>query len=356
MKTDSFRAVYCALAFLFCMACSEQESIEPIAESKSSQTSTFSNLRISSASIGIVGSSADVSTSTSAGTVLMGGGPDIDEAIQWMINKSGGGDFVVLRATGSDAYNDYIYGLGNVNSVETLLINSRSLANDADVESTIRNAEAVFIAGGDQYDYVSFWKDTKVESALNYLINTKRVPVGGTSAGCAIQGEAYFDAANGTVTSSEVLRNPYNQYVSLQRSNFLDVPYLDNTITDTHYDNPDRRGRQLGFMARMVKDWGWQAKGIGVDEATAVCINSNGNAQVFGDGYAFFLNEYGGNPEECVSGQRLDWYRNRRAVRVYKVRGTNNGNNSFNLSNWTSGSGGSWQYYYANRGRLRVSY
>ncbi|MGB0525047.1 MAG: cyanophycinase [Flammeovirgaceae bacterium] len=356
MRTFNLKALVSAIAFLCMIACNEQELIEPIDPQASEEQAVMANARISSASIGIVGSSADVNTSTSAGTVLMGGGPDIDEAIQWMINRSGGGDFVVLRASGSDAYNSYIYGLGNVNSVETLLINSRSLANNTDVENTIRNAEAVFIAGGDQYDYVSYWKGTRVENALNYLINTKRVPVGGTSAGCAIQGEAYFDAANGTVTSSEVLRNPYNQYVSLQRSNFLDVPFLENTITDTHYDNPDRRGRQLGFMARMVEDWGWFAKGIGVDEATAVCIASNGTASVYGDGYAFFLQEYGGTPEECVPGRRLDWYRNRRAVKVYKVRGTNNGNNSFNLANWNSGSGGSWQYYYADRGRLRISY
>ena len=210
----------------------------------------------SPASIGITGSTADVSPATTGGTVLMGGGPDVDEAIQWMISRTGGGDFVVLRACGGAGYYSYIYGLGNLNSVETLLIDSRSLANNADVAETVRSAEAVFIAGGDQYDYVSFWKDTQLETALNYLINVKEVPVGGTSAGCAIQGEVYFDAANGTVRSSEALRNPYNQYMSLQRSNFLDVPYLENLITDTHYDNPDRRGRQLTFMARMAQDWG----------------------------------------------------------------------------------------------------
>ena len=72
------------------------------------------------------------------GTVLMGGAPDVDAAMQWMIAKSGGGDFLVLRATGTSACNAYIYGLGSVNSVETLLINSRTLANDPQVEAKIR--------------------------------------------------------------------------------------------------------------------------------------------------------------------------------------------------------------------------
>ncbi len=55
------------------------------------------------------GNQGDVDMSTVAGFVLMGGGSDIDEAFQGMIQRSGsgsgGGDFVVIRASGTDAYN-----------------------------------------------------------------------------------------------------------------------------------------------------------------------------------------------------------------------------------------------------------
>ena len=50
------------------------------------------------------GNKGDVNMSTVAGFVLMGGGSDIDEAFQGMIQR-GGGDFVVIRASGTDAYN-----------------------------------------------------------------------------------------------------------------------------------------------------------------------------------------------------------------------------------------------------------
>jgi len=33
---------------------------------------------------------------------------DADDALQWMCQRSGGGDFLVIRATGTDAYNPYI--------------------------------------------------------------------------------------------------------------------------------------------------------------------------------------------------------------------------------------------------------
>ena len=155
------------------------------------------NNQRSTASLGLVGDPADVTSTTVGGTAILGGGRDVDEVFQWMINKAGGGDFVVIRATGTDAYNSYIYELGTINSVETLLINSRTLANDPDVEKTLLDAEAVFISGGDQANYVNFWKDTKVQYALNYLRNVKQIPLGGTSAGCAVLGGVYFSAIQG---------------------------------------------------------------------------------------------------------------------------------------------------------------
>ncbi|CAF4186842.1 unnamed protein product, partial [Adineta steineri] len=69
------------------------------------------------ASIGLVGDGTDVNRTTVGGTALVGGGKDVDEVFQWMIKKAGGGDFVVIRASGTDAYNSYIYSLGPINSV-----------------------------------------------------------------------------------------------------------------------------------------------------------------------------------------------------------------------------------------------
>src|SRR5215472_1401800 len=130
-----------------------------------------------------VGNPNDVTTTTTAGTVLMGGGTDVDAAFQWMCQSSGNGDFLVIRATGTDAYNPYIQGLcPGLNSVATLIIPSTAAANDPFVATTIANAEALWIAGGDQSDYINFWTGTPVEAGVNALI-ARGVPVGGTSAG-----------------------------------------------------------------------------------------------------------------------------------------------------------------------------
>jgi cyanophycinase len=344
-----------AFALLLVTGCSKEKSISVNETSPVDVQANIPVVAAATVSLGIVGSAADVTTVTEGGTVLMGGGTDVDAAIKWMIQRSGGGDFVVIRAAGTDGYNSYIYGLGTVNSVETILIDSRTGANDPAIETKIRNAEALFIAGGDQANYYNFWEGTKVEDAINYLRNTKKVPIGGTSAGCAVMGKVYFTAVNGTITSAEALANPFNTKLTLQRDNFINNPYLGNVITDTHFNNPDRRGRLITFMARMSKDYAIVPKGIGVDEQTAVCIDKNGFAKVFGIGTAFFLqqNTVAGTPERCVSGSTLDWYRAKQAIRAYKIIGTTAGNGNFDLVNWT-GTGGASQYYFVDRGTLGI--
>jgi cyanophycinase len=277
----------------------------------------------------VVGSSDDVTTSTTAGQLLMGGSTDVDDAFVWMINKSGGGDFVVIRATGTDAYNPYIYELGTVNSVETIIIKNLAAASDPFVVEKIRNAEALFIAGGDQNNYVTLWRGTPVEDAIHHLV-TRNVPIGGTSAGLAVMGEFLFSAANGTIYSDTALSNPFNRKVALDRD-FLVLPNMGGIITDSHFAARDRMGRLITFLARIVQDgWAPSAKGLGIDERTAIAVEANGTATVLGSGAAYFL-QTPGAPEVCQPKTELTYYN----LSVYRVSGSA----TFNFSTWT-GSGG----------------
>jgi cyanophycinase len=260
----------------------------------------------------------------------MGGGTDVDAGFQWMINKSGGGDFVVIRATGTDAYDPWIfYDLGRVNSAETIIIENRAAASDPFVLDKILKAEALFIAGGDQSNYVDYWKGTPVEDAIHTLA-ARGVPIGGTSAGLAVLGEFVFSAANGTVYSDTALSNPYNKKVALERD-FLVLPHMSSIITDSHFVTRDRMGRLLTFLARIVQDgWATAPRGVGIDEMTALAMEPNGNAVVYGSGAAYLL-KTNGAPQVCQPKTPLT-YTN---VSVYRVSGSA----TFNFATWT-GSGG----------------
>ncbi|MES2796297.1 MAG: cyanophycinase [Bacteroidota bacterium] len=301
----------------------------------------------------MTGDPADINTTTQSGLVLMGGSTDVDAAIAWLLNRSGGGDIVVIRASGADGYNTYMYNMVNVNSVESIIIDSREKANIPAVAQKIRNAEALFIAGGDQWNYVNFWKDTPVEDAINYLINTKQVTVGGTSAGLAVLGKAYYSAQYGTVTTPQALGNPYYKTVTIGANDFISSSFLQNVITDSHYTQRDRQGRHITFMARLMKDFGYSTvKAIGVDEETAVCIDQTGLGIVYGINSAYFLQNNAGPAETCLLKKPLTWNQSSLAVKAYRILGSPTGNGSFNANNWTF-TGGTSYFYYVNGGVLQ---
>jgi len=308
----------------------------------------------------LTGDSSDVQTSVVPGICLMGGATENDNAMRWWMQRANGGDVLVLRCTGSNGYNNYLYStLGlTVNSVETLVLPARNSAYDPYVLRRIREAEAIWIAGGDQANYVNYWKNTPLQQALQQAVLQRGVPIGGTSAGMAILGSHYFAALNGTALSSDLLANPYHNTATVGANDFLRLPYLNRTITDTHFDNPDRRGRIVAFMARQAGDSSVRMRAIACDEHTAVCIDSTGLARVFGgfpqsDDNAYFAQANcipPWQPEMLRPSVALSWNRGGQSVKVYRVKGTQQGSNTFDLNEWRQGSGGEWLNWYVQGG------
>lgn len=298
----------------------------------------------------ILGDTADVNPSTRSGWVAMGGSTDVDAAFRWMIERSGGGDFVILRASGTPAYNSYIFNdLGGVNSVETLIIDSASKANDRKINKTIRNAEALFIAGGNQADYAEHWVGTELVYSVQWLSDTKKIPIGGTSSGCNVMGGIYFTARYGAISSEHALYDPSGRWVDLADRDLFRFPWLTNAIVDPHLNHPDRMGRLVTFLARAIDDHLVRDErdifALGVDQRTAAAIDENGVARIFsqGDhgnlfGYAYFIRP-NASPKRIDSDRTLHFYHRGKALTVYRVRGFVSGKNTFDLQNW-KGQGG----------------
>src|SRR5262245_58417965 len=290
-----------------------------------------------------VGNSSDISTATTTGTVLMGGGTDVDAAFQWMCQRSGNGDFLVIRATGTDAYNPYIQQLCPAeNSVATLIIPNRTAASDPFVISTIQNAEALWIAGGDQSNYINFWKGTPVQTTLQGLI-ARGVPIGGTSAGMNVLPQFLYSAlASQGVTSRQALAHPFNRYLTLDRE-FASISTVAGLIGDPHFVTRDRMGRDLAFLCRInLNGWSAAPRGISIDEQTALLIDANGKGTVVGSSTVYFL-QAPGAPQVCQSKTPLT-YQN---IGVYRITA----GGTFSLGSW-SGNGGVSYSVSANAGVL----
>jgi len=230
-----------------------------------------------------VGNAANMAATPRAGYALMGGGTDLDEAFQWLCARAGGGDLLVLRASGDDAYNPYIEKLCHLNSVATMVIPSKEAAMDPFVARAIEQASAVFISGGDQSNYINFWQGTPVEASLNAAIK-RGVPIGGTSAGLAVLGEWAYTA------QGDKPGDP-----NLDGKTAMADPYGPRIITDTHFAKRDRMGRLLVFLARLnsgdgkLPAQGLGVRGIGVEQGAAVLLEADGKATVVGKGAAYFV-------------------------------------------------------------------
>lgn len=312
------------------------------------------------------GDTTDVTVADTEGLfVLAGGGIDNDMAMRRFLEAANGGDVVVIRASGSDGYNDYLFTeLGvPVHSVETIRFDGPGAAQDDFVIERIRRAEALFIAGGNQTDYWNYWRGTPIEAAIQYLALEKRVPIGGTSAGMAILGEAYYAPVDLGVRSSEALADPFHPYLdTIGFDDFLQLPYLEETITDTHFDQRDRAGRTMVFLARLSTREGiGRPFAITANEGTGVIIEETGRARVYGefpafDDFAYFLRVNCSDdnylPETMLPAQPLTWDRNGQAVVVYRVPGTPSGSNYFEVANWEVGSGGQWEFWSVDNGTL----
>jgi cyanophycinase len=285
-----------------------------------------------------IGNPADIQTKPTSGTAMMGGGTDLDEAFRWLCQKANGGDFLILRATGDDDYNPWVNKLCHVNSVATLIIPNRDAANDPAVAGIIAQAEAVFIAGGDQSNYIRGWQDTPVETAINAGIAAGK-PIGGTSAGLAVEGEFVYACLKDKpddkdLASTDVLPNPYFDRVTLVR-NFLKIPHLENLITDSHFAKRDRLGRSLGFLARIMQDgWSVSPREIAIDEKSAVLVEADGKAKVVGTGKGAYFMRPTHPPESCKKDEPLT-FRNIEVIRVQS-------GGSFDLDRWTSTAGTSY--------------
>jgi cyanophycinase len=148
---------------------------------------------------------------------------------------------------------------------------------------------------------------------------------------------------NDTAYSKETLADPYNKSVTIAHD-FLQIPHLENIITDTHFVKRDRLGRFLGFMARIVTDGMTKdIRGIPIDEKVAALMEPDGKVTVVGKGVAAYFMHPTKPPETCKPGQPLKY----QAIEVYKVPP----GGSFDVVKW-QGSGGTAYQLNVDTGRV----
>ncbi|MGB4959516.1 MAG: cyanophycinase [Saprospiraceae bacterium] len=312
----------------------------------------------------ITGDSSDVVVPALPAYIFAGGGKDNDFAMKWMLSRASGGDVLVLRASGSDGYNEYFYKeLGiSINSVETILFNNKTASSDPYIIRRMEEAEIIFIAGGDQGKYYDYWKDTPVGNKLAEIIQMRKKIIGGTSAGMMILGGVVYAPVGDGVKSEEALSNPYHPNIEEIRYDVFGTTSLfDQMIFDSHFDNRNRSGRLMTFLARAAKDKSTRLRAIACNESTVVAIDQDNIARVFGTSSqnpttAYFLEvncENQGSPQSVEQGMPLHWTTEHgNAVIVQIISCSQEDIISFDLKQWKSMGESKVEYWEVNNGKL----
>jgi len=219
--------------------------------------------------------------------VLMGGAAEVDRGSARFVDGAGGGDVLVLRATGStSSYTSYfaddLAALVTVapRSVATIRVDDPAAGADPALLCRLRRADAVWLAGGDQSDYLVQWPDA-LQAGLRDAV-ARGAAVGGTSAGAMSWSALAFDAAGGGITSDDALQTPTSPLVSVTPSPFAAVA---GVLVDTHFQARDREGRLLAFLAHARPD----TVGVGIDEGTALVVDGDNAAVLADDGGSVWL-------------------------------------------------------------------
>jgi len=212
--------------------------------------------------------------------VLIGGGGESnggwsDAPYTWALDQSQNRKVAVIYYSSSTSWiPEYFMDLG-ASDTARFDIDNLSLANSQAIYDSLMNYDVFFIKGGNQWDYYNTWKDSKVEDAITDKFNQGGV-IMGTSAGMAILSEYIFTAENGSVYPDEGLEDYNNPNITIE-NDFLSI--FPNYIFDTHFVERGRLGRLLAFVKNIQLV---NVHGIGVDDRTTICIDSNNIGTVMG--------------------------------------------------------------------------
>ena len=167
----------------------------------------------------------------------------------------------------ADVYTQAFRNLGVANP-RVLRATARQDVFQADPDELLDGVTGVFITGGDQMRLVSILGGTKFAAKLRHLVRETNIVLAGTSAGAA-------GMSTSMIVRGESTSHPHKGSVRLSPG----LGFLKNIIIDQHFTERGRISRLITAVSYNPYNLG-----IGVDENTAIILNSDGIMEVYGSG------------------------------------------------------------------------
>ena len=169
----------------------------------------------------------------------------------------------------AEVYTQAFRNLGVANP-RVLRAVSRQDIVSADADKLLDGVTGVFMTGGDQMRLVSLLGGTKFADKLRKMVRESNVVLAGSSAGAA-------GMSTSMIVRGEPSSHPHRNAVKLSPG----LGFLKNIIIDQHFTERGRISRLITAVSYNPYNLG-----IGIDENTAIILNSDGILEVFGTGSA----------------------------------------------------------------------
>ncbi|GAA3342705.1 cyanophycinase [Amorphoplanes nipponensis] len=150
--------------------------------------------------------------------------------------------------------------------VRALRLENRGQANEPAVVEALAAATAVFFTGGDQLRITAVLGGTLTDSALQRLVQTGTIVLGGTSAGAAMMSGTMILGGDAPGISRDSVRTGPG------------LEFLPGVLIDMHFAERGRLNRLLSAVALYPHELG-----LGIDEDTAILAEGD-NFEVLGTG------------------------------------------------------------------------
>src|SRR5829696_2423015 len=198
----------------------------------------------------------------------------------------------------SDIYVQAFRRLGVANP-RVMRATSRQDVVSIDADALLDGVTGVFITGGDQMRLVSILGGTLFSQTLRRMVSETDLVLAGTSAGAA-------GMSTSMIVRGESTSHPHKNSVRLSPG----LGLLKNIIIDQHFTERGRISRLITAVSFNPYNLG-----IGIDENTAIILNSDGILEVYGQGSITIVDgsqityneiaEVGDNQEFSVCGVQL---------------------------------------------------
>ena len=210
--------------------------------------------------------------------VIIGGSEDRKrdkEILSRFVELCGGASakIVVITAASTIAeemwkiYDTAFADLGVARHVH-LHLRTRHDANDEDYIRDVRDADGIFMTGGDQKRLLAIIGGTALDAEMHAALKLRGACIGGTSAGASAmsghmlaQGRAELHPEKGSVFLGAGLG------------------FLHKVVVDQHFSERHRLSRLLSVVAQNP-----YLQGIGIDEDTALVVERGVGIEVLGEG------------------------------------------------------------------------